>query len=174
MHFAYKLNKQGDNIQLWCPPFPVLNQSVVPCLMLTVASWPTYRFLRRQLKWFSTHISLRMFHSLLWSTQSKGFSIVGEGDVLLEFPCCLYHPTNVGNLVSGSSASLKLSLYIWKFSAHILLKPDFANGLYVYDGSHFEHSSLLPLCLSLYLLFAQRLDIREMRKMKASSGLCWV
>jgi len=43
-----KLNKQGDNIQLWCTPFPVWKQSVVPCLVLTVASWSVYRFLRRQ------------------------------------------------------------------------------------------------------------------------------
>ena len=31
MYFAYKLNKQGDNIQPWCNPFPIWNQSVVPC-----------------------------------------------------------------------------------------------------------------------------------------------
>ena len=35
----YKLNKQGDNIQHWRTPFPILNQSLVPCLVLTVASW---------------------------------------------------------------------------------------------------------------------------------------
>ena len=45
MYSAYKLNKQGDSIQPWCNPFPILNQSVVPCL--TVASWPAHRFLRR-------------------------------------------------------------------------------------------------------------------------------
>ena len=39
-HSAYKLNKQGDNIQPWCTPFRILNQSVVPCPVLTVASWP--------------------------------------------------------------------------------------------------------------------------------------
>ena len=44
---AYKLNKQGDNIQPWCTPFLIWNQSVVPCSVLTVASWPTYRFLRK-------------------------------------------------------------------------------------------------------------------------------
>ena len=48
IHSVYKLNKQGDNIQLWCTPFPVWKQSVVPCLVLTVASWSVYRFLRRQ------------------------------------------------------------------------------------------------------------------------------
>ena len=38
MYFAYKLNKQGDNIQPWRTPFPIWNQSVVPCPVLTVAS----------------------------------------------------------------------------------------------------------------------------------------
>jgi len=46
MYSAYKLNKQGDNIQPWRTPFPIWNQSVVPCPVLTVASWPAYRFLR--------------------------------------------------------------------------------------------------------------------------------
>ena len=35
MYSAYKLNKQGDNIQPWCTPFPIWNQSVVPCSVLT-------------------------------------------------------------------------------------------------------------------------------------------
>ena len=48
---AYKLNKQGDNIQPWCTPIPIWNQSVVPCLILTVALWPAYRFLRRQVRY---------------------------------------------------------------------------------------------------------------------------
>ena len=37
MYSAYKLNKQGDNIQPWHTPFPILNQSVIPCPVLTVA-----------------------------------------------------------------------------------------------------------------------------------------
>ena len=55
----------------------------------------------------------------------KGFIIVNEAkvDVFLEFPCFLYDPTNVGNLISGSSAFSKSNLYIWKFSVHVLLKP---------------------------------------------------
>ena len=39
MYSAYKLNKQGDNIQPWRTPFPIWNQSVVPCPVLTVPSW---------------------------------------------------------------------------------------------------------------------------------------
>ena len=68
---AYKLNKQGDNIQPWCTPFPIWNQSVVPCPVLTVASWLAYRFLKRQVRWSGIPISWRIFHSFLWSTLSK-------------------------------------------------------------------------------------------------------
>ena len=50
MYSAYKLNKQDDNIQPWRTPFPVWNLSVVPCSILTVASWPAYRFLKRQVR----------------------------------------------------------------------------------------------------------------------------
>ena len=38
IYSAYELNKQGDNIQPWCTPFPIWNQSVAPCPVLTVAS----------------------------------------------------------------------------------------------------------------------------------------
>ena len=55
---AYKLNKQGGNRQPWRTPFPVLNQFVVPCLVLTVASFPAYRFLRRQVTWSDIHSHL--------------------------------------------------------------------------------------------------------------------
>ena len=71
MYPAYKLNKQGDNIKPWRTPFLIWNQSVVSCPALTVASWSTYRFLKRQVRWSGIPISLRMLHSLLWSTQSK-------------------------------------------------------------------------------------------------------
>ena len=40
VYSVYKLNKQGDNIQPWHTPFPIWNQFVVPCPVLTVASWP--------------------------------------------------------------------------------------------------------------------------------------
>ena len=55
----------------------------------------------------------------------KGFSIVNEAevDVSLEFLCFFYDPTDFGNFISGFSAFSKSSLYIWKFSVHILLKP---------------------------------------------------
>ena len=71
MYSAYKLNKQGDNIQPSRTPFPIWNQSVVPCPVLTAASWPASRFLKRQVRWSGIPISFRNFHSLLWSIGSK-------------------------------------------------------------------------------------------------------
>ena len=59
----------------------------------------------------------------------KDFSIVNEAevDVFLQFSCFFDDPTDVGNLISDSSASSKSSLNIWKFSVHILLKPSLEN-----------------------------------------------
>ena len=56
----------------------------------------------------------------------KAFHIVNESeaDVFLEFSCFLYVQKNVSNLSSGSSAFSKPSLYIWKFSIQVLLKPN--------------------------------------------------
>ena len=53
----------------------------------------------------------------------KGFSMVNEADVFLEFSCFFYDPSDVGKLISGSSAFSESSLYIWKFLVHTLLKP---------------------------------------------------
>ena len=59
----------------------------------------------------------------------KGFSLVNksEVDIFLELSCFFDDPVGVGNLISGSSASLKYSLNIWKFTVHILLKPGLEN-----------------------------------------------
>ena len=53
----------------------------------------------------------------------KGFSVVNEAEVFLEFSCFFYDPVDVNNLISGSSAFSKCSLQIWKFSVYVLLKP---------------------------------------------------
>ena len=55
----------------------------------------------------------------------EGFGIVNEADDFLEFSCFFYDPTDVGNLISDSSAFSKSNLYIWKLSVHILLKSSF-------------------------------------------------
>ena len=59
----------------------------------------------------------------------KGFGVVNkaEVDVFLELSCFFDDPTDVGNLISGSSAFSKTSLNIWKFTVHVLLKPSLKN-----------------------------------------------
>ena len=125
MYSAYKLNKQGDNIQPWSTPLLIWNRSVVPRLVLTVASWPAYRFLRRQVRWSGIPIS---FHFVVIHTV-KGFGIVNktEVDVFLELSCFFCDPKDVGNLISGSFAFSKSSLNIWKFMGHVLLKSGLEN-----------------------------------------------
>ena len=93
MYSAYKLNKQGDNVQPWRTPFFVCKQSVVPCPVLTVTSWPAYRFLKRQVRWSGIPISFRIFQSLLWSTQSKPHL---QGKPLNIIVIQVYAPTSNG------------------------------------------------------------------------------
>ena len=59
----------------------------------------------------------------------KDFSVVNEAevDVFLKFSCFFDDPMDLGSLISGSSAVLKSSLNIWKFSVHVLLKPSLEN-----------------------------------------------
>ena len=59
----------------------------------------------------------------------KGFGVVNKAelDVFLELSCFSDDPTDVDNLISGSSAFSKSSLNIWKFTVHVLLKPGLEN-----------------------------------------------
>ena len=59
----------------------------------------------------------------------KGFGLVNkaEVDVFPQLSCFFDDPTDVGNLISGSSAFSKSSLNIWKFTVHVLLKPGLEN-----------------------------------------------
>ena len=65
----------------------------------------------------------------LFAVIHKGFGIVNKAeiDVFLELSRFFDDPTDVGNLISGSSAFSKTSLNIWKFTVHILLKPGLEN-----------------------------------------------
>ena len=66
----------------------------------------------------------------------KGFGIVNEAevDVFLELSCFTDDPTDVGNLISGSSAFSKSSLNFWNFMVHILLKPGLENSEYYFTS----------------------------------------
>ena len=124
---AQKLNKESNNIQ--------------PCILF---SFPTFETVHRStsrsncysfltLIQVSQETSKGVWYSYLFKNFPqflaihlvKGFSIINEAevDVFLELPCLLHHPKRIGNLIIGSSASSKSSLYIWKFLVHILLKP---------------------------------------------------
>ena len=64
----------------------------------------------------------------------KGFGLINKADVdvFLEFSCLFYDPTDVGNLIVGSSAFPKSRFYTWKLSVHVLLRPsveDFEHNL---------------------------------------------
>ena len=73
--------------------------------------------------------SLSEFPTVYCDPHSKGFGIVNkkELDVLLELSCFFDDPTDVGNWISGSSAFSKVSLNIWKFTVHVLLKSGLEN-----------------------------------------------
>ena len=75
--------------------------------------------------WYS-HL-FQNFPQLVVIHTIKGFSIVNEADVFLEFSCFFNDPVDVGNLISGSSTFSKLSMNTWKFLVHILLKPSLEN-----------------------------------------------
>ena len=80
-----------------------------------------------QVVWYS--YLLKNFPQFVVVHTVKGFDIVNkaEVDVFLELSCFFDDPTDVGNLISGSSAFSKSSLTIWKFIVHILLKSGLEN-----------------------------------------------
>ena len=67
-------------MQPWRTPFPIWNQSAVPCPVLTVAFWLAYRFLRRQVKWSGIPVSFRIFQFVVIHTV-KGFGVVNKAEV---------------------------------------------------------------------------------------------
>ena len=77
--------------------------------------------------WYS-HL-LKNFPQFIVIHTVKGFGLdnKAEIDVFLELLCFFEGPTDVGNLISGSSAFSKTSLNIWKFMAHVLLKAGLEN-----------------------------------------------
>ena len=98
--------------------------------------------------WYS-HI-LKNFPQYVVIHTVKGFGIVNKAeiDVFLELSCFFYDPTDVGNLISGSSAFSKTSLNIWKFTVHILLKLGLENFEH-----YFPSIRCVQLCGSLSILW---------------------
>ena len=82
MYSAYKLNKQGDNIQPRCIAFPIWSQSVVLRPVLTIASWPAYRFLKRQVRWsgFIGRTDPKAEAPILWPPDVKNWLVGKDPD----------------------------------------------------------------------------------------------
>ena len=80
-----------------------------------------------QVVWYS-HLFQNFLQFIMIHTV-KGFGIVNKAeiDVFLELSCFFDDPTDVRNLISGSSDFSKSSLNIWKFTVHVLLKPGLEN-----------------------------------------------
>ena len=120
--------------------------------------------------WYS-HL-FKSFPQFIMIHRVKGFSLANETevDVVLEFPCFLYDPENVDNLISGSSAFSRCSMNIWNFWVHIILKrslEELSITLIAWEMSAtvqwLEHSLVLP-----YLGIGTRIDLF------LSSGHCWL
>ena len=75
----------------------------------------------------------------------KGFGVFNkaEVDVLLELSCFIYDSTDVGNLVSGSSAFSKSSFNIWNFLVHVLLKPGLKNFEHYFASVRDEYNCVV-------------------------------
>ena len=99
MYFAYKLNKQGDNIQPWSTPFPIWNQSIVPCLVL-ICFLTGIQISQEAGKVVRYSHVFQNFPQFVVIHTVKDFSIVSEAevDIFLEFSCFFYDPTDLGNI----------------------------------------------------------------------------
>jgi len=124
MYSAYKLNKQGDNIQPWQTPFPIWNQSVVPCPVLTVASWPAQISQEAgQVVWYS-HL-FQNFPQFIAIHIVKGFGAVNKAEI-----------DDFWNSLAFSV--IQKTLAIWSLVLLPFLKPTWTSG-----------SSWFTYCLSL-------------------------
>ena len=93
--------------------------------------------------WYS-HL-LKNFPQFVVIQTVKGFGVVNkaEVDVSRELSCFFLDPVEVGNLISGSSAFSKSSLYIWKFSVHTLLKSNLKDFPHYVAGMGNEHNCMV-------------------------------
>ena len=161
MYSAYKLNKQGDNIQPWCTPYPIWNQSVVPCPVLTVASWPAYRFLKRQIRWSEIPVS-QNFPQFIVIYTVKGFVIVhkAEIDVYSDFGalqnkvCHCFHCFSIylpwsdgmGCHDLGTLLFFRWSSGCWQFDLWFLclfLKPSYNDLKFTVQNSNYNCTKLI-------------------------------
>ena len=142
-------------IQPWHTPFPIVNQSIIPCPVLTAASWTCIQVSQETGKVVWYYHLFKNFSQCVVIHTVKSFHIANEADVFLEFLCFLYDPSGVGNLISGSSDFSKSSLNIWKFSVHVQLKPSLKDFEYYLASMWNEHN-----CTALWTFLGIVLSLR--------------
>ena len=170
MHSAYKLNKQGDNIQPWLS-FPNL-EPVCYSMSNSNCCFLTYTQISQkagQVVWYSHFF--KNFPQFIVIHTVKGFGIVNKAEVddFLELSCFLYDSSDVGNLISCSSVFSKSSLNIWKFTVHILLKPGLENFQHYFASVWDEcNCALVWVFLGIAFLWDWKTDLFQ------PCGHCWV
>ena len=121
-----------SNFKPVCSPMPDFNCCYLNCIQISQEAgqvvWYSHLF-----KYFPQFV---VIHTV--------FSIVNDAevDVFLKFSYFCYDPTNVGYLISGSSAFSKSSLCIWNFFVHRLLKPSLKGFEHNLTSIRNEHSDL--------------------------------
>ena len=122
-----------------------------------------------QVVWYS-HL-LKNFPQFVAIHTVKGFGIVNKAeiDVFMELFCSLDDPVDVGNLISGPSAFSKASLYIWKLSFHVLLKPGLKDFEHYLPGMWNECN-----CMVVWIFFGIALLWGCNENLFQSCGHCWV
>ena len=102
----------------------------------------------------------------------KGFSLINDEkvDVFLELLCFLHDSVNAYNLMSGSSASSKSRLYIWKFLVHVLLKPSLKDFEHYLASMWNKHNYVVVWAFFVIALLwiGMKTDLFQ------SCGHCWV
>ena len=77
--------------------------------------------------WYSHFFQNFLQFVMIYTVKGFGIDNKAEVDAFLELSCFFSEPTDVGNLISGSSVFSKTSLNIWKFTIHVLLKLGLEN-----------------------------------------------
>jgi len=133
----YSLDILLPNLEPVCCSMSISNCWFLTCIQISQEAG--------QVIWYS-HLLKNLPQSVMIH-RSKGFSIVNEAEVgiFMKFSCLFYDSTDVANLISGSSAFSKSSLYIWKFSVHMLLKPNLKDFEHYLASIWNEHNCTIVL-----------------------------
>ena len=122
VYSAYKLNKEGNNIHPWCTPFLIWNHFIVLCLVLTVASWPAYRFLRRQVR---CYLMIRKSYCMINIMTPKKCSLGADNNWILIFDGCLVQSLCMSWFFLGRNLTYKKRYPEWFSYNFLFLKVNF-------------------------------------------------